>query len=79
LGQSQFSRSFAKSFDIHQAVASAARSASGRRAALADVLNILRQSDPEIALSAELEKAIMQTAAATGILISTAESRATAA
>jgi hypothetical protein len=79
MGQSKFSRSFAESFDIHQAIASAAPSASGRRAALAEVVRILRLSYPGIALSAELEKAIIQAAADVGILISTEESRATAA
>jgi hypothetical protein len=77
MGQTQFSRSFASSFDIHRAIASAAPR--GEQAALADVVRALRREDPEIELSADLETAIMQAATEVGIWVRTEESSVTPA
>jgi hypothetical protein len=65
MGQSQFSRSFASSFDIHRAIASAAPR--GKQAALAEIVRALRREDPEIEVSADLATAIRQGATAVAI------------
>ena len=79
MGQCQFSRLFAESFDIHQAISSAMARLStfGAPPTLADIVSVVRREHPEIMLSlADLELAIVQAAANGGMQIRAEESSA---